>query len=770
MGQYGQAEPMLIEAREITRKTVGENHPHYATRLTNLGILYESMGQYGQAEPLYRAALEILRKVVGENHPDYAVSLGNLGMLYERMGQPDQAESLLKQALEIRRKAVGKMHPDYATSLGTLAVLYNNRGQFDQAEPLFHQAVAISRQAGGENHPNYAACLSGLAYLCRSQARLDEALQYSLQAVEVTDQVIGQIFAFGSDQQRMVYLSRIQHETELLYSLVSQDMPDRPQAIITCFGVWLRRKALGTEGALVQREALLSGRYPALAPHIQQFKRLGQQLNDKLMAGPGDEAPAAYRAQLNAWQTEHRALEAELARQIPEMNLTQKMRATNPVAVAQALPPHTMLVEFVRFAGFEARLGGVQPARYLAFVLPAQQPEAVKLVDLGEAAPLEQLIAEFRATITGESETRGTETRLARRKGHKRQPHPDLALGQALRQAIFDPLRPALADCRRVFLSPDGDLTRLPFEILPAEGAGQRLIDTYTFSYLSVGRGVLRFGGESSGSATAPLVLADPDFDLAADQHAEPSPHRSPTGHSRELRQADLYFSRLPGTRLEGEQIARLLGVTPLLGANALESQLKKHTSPRILHLATHGYFLEDRNKPPAAGLARSLGFGPGRAGLGLERLGGHLANPLLRCGLALAGANTLVKGGLLPDEAENAILNGEDVAGMDLLTTELVVLSACETGLGQVKAGEGVFGLRRAFMLAGAKTLVMSLWAVPDHHTQLLMTDFYSRILAGEPRAEALRQAQLTLKATYDEPRYWGAFICQGEPGPLPR
>jgi CHAT domain-containing protein len=142
--------------------------------------------------------------------------------------------------------------------------------------------------------------------------------------------------------------------------------------------------------------------------------------------------------------------------------------------------------------------------------------------------------------------------------------------------------------------------------------------------------------------------------------------------------------------------------------------------------------------------------------------------NALLRSGLLLAGVNTWLKGRRLPAEAEDGILTALDVSSIDLTDTDLVVLSACQTGLGDVQVGEGVFGLRRAVMLAGAKTLIMSLWKVPDEQTTELMIDLYSRILKGEPRADALRNAQLTIKAEYPEPYYWGAFICQGDPGPL--
>ena len=144
------------------------------------------------------------------------------------------------------------------------------------------------------------------------------------------------------------------------------------------------------------------------------------------------------------------------------------------------------------------------------------------------------------------------------------------------------------------------------------------------------------------------------------------------------------------------------------------------------------------------------------------------LDNPMLRSGLALAGVNTWLKNRPLIKEAEDGILTADDVAGWNLFNTELVVLSACETGLGDIVTGEGVFGLRRAFVLAGAQTLVMSLWKVPDEQTKELMVNFYKHLLSGKPRAEALREAQLQMKEKYPNPYYWGAFICQGNPGPL--
>jgi hypothetical protein len=372
--------------------------------------------------------------------------------------------------------------------------------------------------------------------------------------------------------------------------------------------------------------------------------------------------------------------------------------------------------------------------------------------------------------------------------------------GTPLREAVFDKLAAALKGRTRLLLAPDGGLTRLPWEVLPTAD-GRRLLDAYQISYVSCGRDVLRFGAASTGQPGEPLMLADPDFDLEVDdvpsprsaqpklgfwsrllrrpQPTPPSPKAvtasalATTAHHTGRRSHDLdrdrsryHFDRLPGTRAEGETIAGLLGVRPWLDAAALERRLKTACrSPRILHLATHGFFLPDQPRDPGHDRL-GLGFEPMRE---LGRFSGPLPeNPMLRSGLALAGANTWLKAGKPPDEAEDGLLTAEDVSGLDLLATELVVLSACETGLGQVHVGEGVVGLRRAFVLAGAKTLVMSLWKVPDEPTRELMEEFYQRILAGEGRADALRQAQLTMKAKYPDPYYWGAFICQGDPAPL--
>ena len=245
-------------------------------------------------------------------------------------------------------------------------------------------------------------------------------------------------------------------------------------------------------------------------------------------------------------------------------------------------------------------------------------------------------------------------------------------------------------------------------------------------------------------------MVSDPDYDLGAETVAAFA-RNTP-------------FRRLEGGFDEGRAVADLLRTTPLTSGEALESRLRGQRSPCILHVATHGFFAPYVAEHRDANEGGSQVVASGRR---LDRVG-TLPNPMLRSGLALAGANTWAQDGNPPAEAEDGILTAEDVTGLDLLDTELVVLSACETGLGEVHLGEGLFGLQRAFTIAGATTLVMSLWKVPDRQTSDLMARFYEGLVQGKPRIEALRDAQLHVRSRDREPFYWGAFICQGAPGPL--
>jgi hypothetical protein len=368
-------------------------------------------------------------------------------------------------------------------------------------------------------------------------------------------------------------------------------------------------------------------------------------------------------------------LEAALARQIPEMDPRTRTRAATTKTVAATLPESSALVEFIRFdvRNFDsvlARAAPWGPPRYVAFVVRAGA-DGARMVELGDAEPIDRLIRSLREGLEASwgPDDSGAEQWMP--------------AGLELVRAVFEPLVASLAGITRLFIAPDGDLNTLPFEVLPV-GDGLHLIDRYEISYVTSGRDVLLFDRPLLGDASDPLVAADPDFNLASRrEELLPAASRPQDRQSRDLDSATLWFARLPGTRAEGVAVAAILRVAPLLDHAVLETRLKACRSPRILHLATHGFFLPDQERPwfervsdPAS--AESGGGMDGFQGVSLE-------NPLLRSGLALSAANTWLRGGTPPEEAEDGILTAEDASGLDLTGTELVVLSACDTGLGEV-------------------------------------------------------------------------------------
>lgn len=300
------------------------------------------------------------------------------------------------------------------------------------------------------------------------------------------------------------------------------------------------------------------------------------------------------------------------------------------------------------------------------------------------------------------------------------------------------------------------------------------LVDSFDFTYLPSGRSLLPRPQEDSAPGSM-VVLADPDFSAPLQSHA-PATGDEPAPAERALA-AEPFFSTLraelgqrawapaplPGTRQEAEAIQRLFPQAQLfLGPEATKERLLHLPTPGILHLATHGFFLEDAPQVPTS---RGVGI---IGALGEDSRAMRPPDPLLRSGLVLAGASAPASSGSAPPSAERALVTALEVAGLDLWGTQLVVLSACDTGRGDVHLGQGVYGLRRAFLVAGAETVVMSLWKVNDNTTRQLMEAYYRHLLAGQGRATALREAMLELRRTQPHPHYWAPFLAMGRETPL--
>jgi CHAT domain-containing protein/Tfp pilus assembly protein PilF len=756
-GLYGQAEPLFQRALAIKEAALGRHHPDVASSLNNLASLYKDQGLYGQAEPLYQRALDIHEAALGKHHPDIAISLDNLASLYHDQGLYGQAEPLYLRALAIWEAALSMHHPNAAALLNNLANLYREQGLYAQADPLYQRALAILEAAFGRHHPYVAILLNELARLRLAQHRLAQALPLLTRAFAISEQRLRKEALDFSESRLATFLQFLRSDEELLYALL-RSHPAHASVRRLALSAVLLRKGRSLEETSNTSRTILRSLGPEDRASFERLRGLRTQLAELSLQGPGSLSPADYQQRLKNLADQGDALEADLAKRSAPLRALAALPDPNDIVnrVASSLPKDGALIEFVAYTDRPLVAKPGTPAsklptqlRYLALIL---FPDArIHAVDLGLAAPIDQAASSLRNA-------------LARRDTAFQVP------AQVLYSLAFKPLLPVLRDTRRLFLSPDGQLALAPFSAL--HDGKSFLIDSFDFSYLTSGKDLLPRpeGIPSSGSV---VVLADPDFSSPA---ARLSPSQmqasAPPQRSASLERifstlrADVMeqtWAPLPGTRQEAEAIQRLIPQAQLLlGSEASKQQLLQLAAPGVLHIATHGFFLEDPAAPS------------GSRGVGHMGSGGTPAqpppDPLLRSGLVLSGAQATAAAA--PEStkarADSALVTALELAGLDLWGTQLVILSACDTGRGDVKLGQGVYGLRRALVTAGAETVVMSLWKVNDDSTRLLMEDYYRNLLAGMGRATALRQAMLSLRQSLPHPYFWAPFIALGSDSPL--
>jgi CHAT domain-containing protein/tetratricopeptide (TPR) repeat protein len=760
--QDDQAEAPLRKALEIDQVVYGSSDPMLAASLNNLGVYLAQHGAALEGVKYILEAQKIIELALGTKNPQYATSLANLARLRREMGQYKEAEVQYVFALETVREIKGKTNPDFAGLLVDLGHVYACRGKFEQAEGALCHAIEIFEQTLPRDHQDAANARFSLFIVLAAQKKLEPAFDSLREAIASESSVMDTILRLGSEKDRLSYLSSLRWHVEAALSFVAQKGISDQRLVEWVFELVLRRKGLAAEALSVQRDVILAGESAELKDKFKRLNALKLEIARGLLDVQYNNSDRKDR--LDSLDAERAALERELSQSIPEIGLKLQLEAFGCGTAASALPESGALIEFVRYTDwhFDGVVARGQKTtgneRYVMFVLRPGTPLSLHLVDLGEAAAIDQAVLDFRACLTGESE-RGvlneedsrsladflaslTPASMRLRRERKR-------LAISIGSLVLEPAKTFLDGVQTLLIVPDGSLLWLPFECLPCDDG--LCIDRWQVNYLATSRDLLaRTLARESPAATPPVVIADPDYDLVGAAELSGTEQRQ----SRDLREAISFFAPLNGTRAEGQAVAKQLGVEPLLGVTARESALKKISAPRILHIATHGFFFNLKGRQSLhenSVLPENI-----------DRFF-YLENPMLRAGLALAGANSYLRHGRLPDEGEDGILNAEDVSGLTLTGTELVVLSACETGLGELYSGEGVFGLRRAFSLAGARTLIVSLWKVADAETAELMEIFYERLLTGLPAELALREAKLALREKHGDPYYWAAFICLG-------
>jgi CHAT domain-containing protein len=764
-GELGQAGPFLRDALAMRRKLYPperypQGHRDLAISLNDLGILLHVRGELGEAEPFYHEALAMLRKLYpSERYPrghlDLARTLNNLGLLLQARGELGQAEPILRESLAMARKLYPSEHypqghAELAISLDNLGFLHQARGELGQAEPFLRDALAMRRklyppERYPQGHRDLTISLANVGFLHQARGELGQAEPFYRDALVM-------------DQAGLRLLGELYGETEALNfaatlpltrdAYLSVTRPRLSDAGVYA-AVWQGKGTL-LRIAARRHDDLLARQDPSTRALAVELGDVRYQLGRLFTQPPSD--AAVHRRRLAELTERKEALERAIARELKQQAPPAAGPAPTPDDLRRLLPPRTVFIDFLRYVRIEhdprkpGREGKTWTPCYVAFVLSKERP-AVR-VELGPAAPIERAVKDWRRKIEQAD-------KLSK---------PGTA-DQDLSRLVWQPLVPYIpAETEVVYLCPDADLTRLPWAALPGREPGRVLLEKHALAVVPHPLYLLeQLQAKRRPAARDDLLVA---YGAVRYDQTPDAPEEKPVAHVLALNRdrgesAHVSWPYLGGTEGELEQVQAHAASRKVLvrrdSQASLAQLVRDLPEARWAHLATHGFFAEPGTRSVLQ--LRPEDYERARWG---GRVGVGLRNPLLLSGLVLAGADRKpASGGHKPVEADfksaatvaetfdpdGGILTGEGLLALPLEHLDLVVLSACETGLGDVAGGEGVFGLQRAFHVCGCKNVIASLWKVNDEATAALMALFYHKLWKeNKPPLVALREAQLTL------------------------
>ncbi|HEX9163977.1 MAG TPA: CHAT domain-containing tetratricopeptide repeat protein [Thermoanaerobaculia bacterium] len=711
----------LERALRIADKTLDPNDFQIAALLSNLGSIYTELGDYDRAVPLLRRSLQMLETRFGLEHPNVVVPLQELGIIARDRKDYDGARAILWRAEAVREKALGLRHPQTLALLTIIANIYNAEGDYDKALELHQRVLELLESNAGPYNELTMIELSNVARTYAAQGNGPCAIEYQTRVDDVLEKNLGWNLAIGSERQKLAYAESTSERTDRTISFQVSQAPRDEAAAEHALLVLLQRKGR----VLDAMSDTLSTARPELTGDDQQlidkFRAANAELAKVALNGPGKAPVGEYRAQLAKLESAKEQIETRISERSAAFRAEHQ--PVTLAAIRTAIPSGAALIEFSLYKPYNARAPRETDAygdpRYIAYVVRHHGRTAWK--DLGSAKSIDDAVTRWRSALRDPQNTDVDQ------------------IARIVDRKLMQPLRSLLGNARQLLIAPDGQLDLIPFEAL-VDSRGDYLIEKYRISYVTSGRDLLRLAVPRR-SGTAPVVVADPLFGEPAG--AVPVKIASAAMARRSVTVGEdfssVYFAPLAGTREEARTIHEIFPQARVLtGKDATKTALQHVNAPEILHVATHGFFLQT------------------------TRNGAR--NPLLRSGLALTGAN-LTSGG-----SDDGVLTALEASTLNLWGTKLVTLSACDSGVGEVKNREGVYGLRRSFFLAGAETVVMSLWPVSDYVTQRMMTAYYSGLQRGLGRGEALRQAELAMlhQKQKRHPFYWASFIQSGDWTPL--
>jgi len=640
-------------------------------------------------------------------------------------GKPQDAIPLLQRASADIMKLAGRKNV-YSSML---ADVYADLGDYKQAQAALNEDLARIEKFNGKKSSDYSLGLLRMAINDVRRGSVSDAEPRLVESLDLAERELSTTLKTGTESDHRAWFRRNGYQQDVAISFELDHAQKSAGAVRLALTTLLRRKGRVLDMAAANMATIRAKLSPADQQLLDELAGVRSQLAKLKVAGPSDDV-AAYAKQVATLDERIQELEIKISKKSSAYRAISQ--PIDLASIQKLIPARTKLVEIVNHQPFAFTRKYTPkpqpiPRRYLAYVVGAKGDPL--RVELGPAEAIDQAVTAFRKALS-KPKSEGVSD-----------------LGRALYDLTFAKIAPALDGATDLLIAPDGTLNLVPFAAL-VDDHREFLIKQFTFTYLTSGRDLLRLNVKTKAQSGG-VIFSDPSFDGSA-------PGES--GTSRGTRSVDLSsinWPQLPGTRQEAEQVQKTMKKFKLYaGAQATESQLKQLHGPSILHMATHGFFLKDKSNSGSRGLDAS---GPVAQPPAEE-------NPLLRAGLVLAGANQLSSG------TDDGILTALEATGLDLWGTQLVVLSACQTGDGKVTNGDGVYGLRRALVIAGAEALVMTLWQVDDFATRDLMVGFYRLLHKGSARSSALRDIQLEIlqQPKYAHPYYWAAFVPTGENAPI--
>ncbi|MBR7066125.1 MAG: CHAT domain-containing protein [Prevotella sp.] len=735
LGDYDDAIRLGETALQIRGKILGENSADYAQSLNNLAKYHYFKNEYAEAIRLEEQALSLRERLLGKHHPDYATALSNLADYYFKTGDFDKAMVYGREAMQIREEVLGKDHPEFAESVSNLASYNYALGHYAEAVDYGREAVNLRRRLLGQQHLSYAHSLCKLAVYYSANEQLDSASVCAYEATNDYTRSILNTFADLTSSEREQFWMRVKPWfSNTLPQLVEQN--PSPQMVSSAYNATLLAKGLLLNSELEMVNLLIESGDSALIDNYHHLQT-DQALLTLQYTLPKSKRTINTDSLQQAITKQERRL---VSRSKAYGNYTKPLRVEWQRILRQ-LGPKDVAVEFLCY---RSKKGEEQ---YAAFVISRSHPAPV-FIPLMNGQQLSSIRPKDIYT-TGKVST-----------------------------LVWKPLEAYLKEARNVYFAPSGELYNIGIESLPHWEEDQTLLmDRWTFYRVSSTREIALARERGKKPFKNVTIYGGVDYD--GDQSAASSPA------SNQKKKGAKY---LPGTRKEAEEINSTLSQNDIpsivhLSTTASEQSFKQLSgnASYVIHIATHGFYWTD-SEVRESGMDEKLQF------LAMYGNMDDADKAMTRSGLLLSGANQALMGLRGIRKSDDGILTAKEISMLDLRNVDLLVLSACQTGLGKI-TGDGVFGLQRGFKKAGANAILMSLWKVDDKATRILMTHFYNYLMEGIGKHEALRRAQCDLrnmdvevegrnssrraisshakrarqnkvKKLYADPYYWAAFI----------